>query len=71
MPKGHYDRAAIKQHAPVVPQTADATAPMRLTEPFGFVNEYDATYFKQAGTVISNPLEIAVLIERGASLEAV
>jgi len=43
--------------------------PVRLIEPHGFINEYDAVYFKPSGSVITNPVEIAILRERGASLE--
>ena len=44
---------------------------VRLAADHGFVTEIDTTYFKPAGAVITNPLEIAVLRDRGAPLEAV
>ncbi len=46
-------------------------APVRLMLAHGFVNEYGAVYFKPSGSIITNPIEIAVLRERGALLEAV
>jgi hypothetical protein len=39
-----------------------------LLEDHGFINEYDARYFKQAGSTITNPIEIAILKDRKAPL---
>ncbi len=64
MPKGHYDRSASRHAAEPAP-----SGPVRLLADHGFVTEIDAVYFKRAGSVLTNPVEIAVLRERGAPLE--
>lgn len=65
MPKGQYDRTIARAKPPDQP----AQGVVRLTADHGFVNEYDAVYFKRAGAVITNPVEIAILRKRGALLE--
>jgi hypothetical protein len=85
MPRGQYDRTAVRARKAVEGIIAEAAAPMpvptvpvyptlparvRLTEAHGFVNDYDAVYFKPGGTVITNPVEIAILMDRGAPIEA-
>lgn len=49
--------------------SAQPVGPVRLLAAHGFVNEYDAKYYKPAGAVITNPVEIAMLRERGAPLQ--
>jgi hypothetical protein len=67
MPKGHYDRTALRRPDPAL----DITGPVRLLADHGFVTDIDAVYFKRAGAIITNPAEVAVLRERGAPLEKV
>lgn len=44
-------------------------SPVRLLQDHGFITEIGAVYHRKAGSIITNPLEIMVLRERGAQLE--
>ncbi len=76
MPKGHYNREASRAHrfglpAQPIVETARASlvypSRIRLTESHGFIDDIGAVYGpKLAGYETDNPLEIAVLVDRGA-----
>jgi hypothetical protein len=68
----HLDRevARLQKLAALNPDKFDMS-PVRLLEDYGFVNEYRAVYQQRAGTIITNPIEITILRERGARLENV
>lgn len=72
MPRGQYDRSKTA----INPEPAASEPPVipsrvKLIEAHGFVNEYGAVYFKPGGAIITNPIEIGMLIKRGAPLEEV
>jgi hypothetical protein len=59
-----------KAPAPAV-KPAPAPRAVKLLRDHGFINDYGAVYYKSAGTIITNPVEIALLKARMAHLEDV
>lgn len=53
------------------PKTGDAPASIKLTAPYGFIDDNDQHRYWQPGQVVINPDEIALLTERQAPIEAV
>lgn len=67
---------SLKSHtppsaAPAEPEPVVYASAYVLADPFGFVTDWGATYFKPAGSLITHGEEIAILMARGAPLEEV
>jgi hypothetical protein len=50
---------------------AEACKPVRLLETVGYVTDYDETFFKPEGSIITKPHIIKKLRERGVKMEPV
>jgi hypothetical protein len=62
--------AADKAAARVAAKT-DLPGKIRLTAPYGFMDENERHCFWTAGSVVTDPAEIALLVERAAPIKTV
>lgn len=50
---------------------SETIKPVRLTSPYGFIDEYGDRWHWDANQIVRNPAIIALLLERGAPVETV
>jgi hypothetical protein len=63
--------AAADGAAAKVAKKADLPAKLQLTAPYGFIDENDRARNWRAGDIITDPAEIALLIDRVAPVDFV